>query len=251
MTTLIGPVTKSLAVSGLLAAGAAAVAHAAPALSSLGALRPWLAPELCGYGDPDHVALTFDDGPDPISTPYFLRVLQAHDVRATFFLLGRMLERAPRLGRELVDAGHEIALHGYDHRCLLTRTPSAIRDDITRGRDVVEQLTGRQVRWYRPPYGVLTASAVATARDLGLTPVLWTAWGCDWTARATPQSVYRTVTRQLEGGGTVLLHDSDCTSAPGAWNSALGALPRLLDACQARGLRVGPLAEHSTELVPA
>jgi peptidoglycan/xylan/chitin deacetylase (PgdA/CDA1 family) len=117
-------------------------------------------------------------------------------------------------------------------------------DDVTRARDLIEDLTGRRLTWYRPPYGVLTAGAVAAARQLELTPVLWSAWGCDWTARATPDSVFRTVTRQLRGGGTVLLHDSDCTSAPHAWHSTLGALPRLIEHCAERGWRLGPLGEH-------
>jgi peptidoglycan/xylan/chitin deacetylase (PgdA/CDA1 family) len=76
--------------------------------------------------------------------------------------------------------------------------------------------------------------------------VLWTAWGRDWTARATPGTVARTVARGLRPGGTVLLHDSDCTSAPGAWHAALGALPRLAELVAHRGgLTVGPLADHA------
>ncbi|MGK4584048.1 polysaccharide deacetylase family protein [Kitasatospora sp. HPMI-4] len=244
MSSLIGPVTRALTVSGALAAASLAVAHAAPALSALNAVRPWLTPELCGYGDPDHVALTFDDGPDRASTPYFLRELDRAGIRATFFLLGRMLVRDPGLGRELVAAGHEIAVHGYEHRCLLVRSPGAVRDDIARGLDVISDLTGTHPVWYRPPYGVLTAGALAAARELELTPVLWSAWGRDWTATATPDSVHRTVTRRLAGGGTVLLHDTDCTAAPGSWRSTLGALPRLIDACHARGLNLGPLREH-------
>ncbi|GAA5022832.1 hypothetical protein GCM10025734_79430 [Kitasatospora paranensis] len=99
-------------------------------------------------------------------------------------------------------------------------------------------------RWYRPPYGVLSLAALAAARRLDLTPVLWTHWGRDWTAAATPDSVLRTLTRAPLGGGTVLLHDSDVTSAPGAWRSALGALPGLLEQCRKQGLTVGPLGEH-------
>jgi peptidoglycan-N-acetylglucosamine deacetylase len=73
---------------------------------------------------------------------------------------------------------------------------------------------------------------------------LWTCWGWDWSARSTPDSVFRTVTRDLSGGGTVLLHDSDVAASPGSWRSALGALPRVLEECAARGLTVGPLGEH-------
>jgi peptidoglycan/xylan/chitin deacetylase (PgdA/CDA1 family) len=232
--------------SGFLATGAAlaVAAHAAPALASIAPLRRRLLPGLSGMGQSDHVALTFDDGPDPRSTPAFLDLLRAHRVQATFFLLGEMLSRAPELGAELVAAGHEVAVHGWQHRCLLARGPRSTYDDLARARDLIAAVTGRQPRWFRPPYGVLTTSALNAARRLDLTPVLWTAWGRDWEARATPESVLATVTGRLRGGGTVLLHDSDCTSTPDSWRRTLAALPELIDGVRARQLRIGPLSEH-------
>ncbi|MFE0465039.1 polysaccharide deacetylase family protein [Kitasatospora sp. NPDC058965] len=227
-----------------LTAGALAVAHGLPALTSLGPVRPLVAPRLSGPGDPGHVALTFDDGPDPASTPKFLAELEKTGTKATFFLLGQMLLKAPELGRELVAAGHEVAVHGWAHRPLLIRSPRATRDDVRRARDLIASVTGQQPRWYRPPYGVLNSAALYAARENDLRTVLWTHWGQDWTARATADSVLRTVTRAPLAGGTVLLHDSDCTSAPQAWRSTLGALPRLLDLCAEQGLKVGPLREH-------
>jgi peptidoglycan-N-acetylglucosamine deacetylase len=221
-----------------------AAAHAAPVLSTFGPLRNRAMPRLAGRGRADHVALTFDDGPDPLSTPFFLRALEDRKVTATFFLLGCQASRSPGLVREIAAAGHEIGIHGWLHRPLLLRGPRATYDDFARARDTVGAVTGRTPRLFRPPYGVMSTAAHLAARRLGLTPVLWTAWGEDWRARATPESVHRTVTRDLDGGGTILLHDSDCTSAPGAWHSALGALPRILDICEERGLSVGPLREH-------
>jgi hypothetical protein len=91
---------------------------------------------------------------------------------------------------------------------------------------------------------VLTTATVVAATRLDLIPVLWTAWGRDWSRTATPTSVLNTVTGQLRGGGTVLLHDSDCTSAPGSWKNTLSALPPLLDHCDRHGWSVGPLGEH-------
>ena len=207
------------------AAVAAGALQVAPAVAALGPLRRRLMP-------------------DPRSTPAFLAALDVAGVRATFFVLGRMLARAPGLGREMVAAGHEIALHGWGHRCLLVRGPRGTHVDVTRGYDLIADVTGHPPRWYRPPYGVLTAAALATAARLGLTPVLWSSWGVDWTARATPASVLATVRRDLTGGGTVLLHDSDCTSAPGSWRATLGALPALIDGVRDAGLAIGPLRGH-------
>ncbi|WP_329315242.1 polysaccharide deacetylase family protein [Streptomyces sp. NBC_01262] len=225
-------------------AATAAAAYAAPVVSTLGPFRNRFMPRLAGQGHPDHIALTFDDGPDPLSTPFFLRALAKRRVHATFFLLGSAAHRTPALVREIAAAGHEIAIHGWLHRPLLLRGPRATYEDLARARDTVADITGRPPVLFRPPYGVMSTAAHLSAARLSLTPVLWTAWGEDWTAKATPESVHRTVTADLRGGGTVLLHDSDCTSAPGAWRSALGALPRILDFCEERDLSVGPLREH-------
>jgi peptidoglycan/xylan/chitin deacetylase (PgdA/CDA1 family) len=226
------------------AALALAVANAAAASTTITPARTRLLPRLAGVGRADHVALTFDDGPDPVSTPRFLDALEALGVTATFFVLGSMLERDRGLGRALVDAGHEVGVHGWLHRNALTRSPWALHDDLRRGRHLVAEVTGVEPGLYRPPYGVLTANALLSAHRLGMRPVLWTAWARDWEASATPARTLRTVTRTLRGGGTVLLHDSDCTSAPGSWRVTLALLPRLVEHCRERGLAVGPLREH-------
>jgi peptidoglycan/xylan/chitin deacetylase (PgdA/CDA1 family) len=234
----------ALAVTAAAAVAGLAVAQAGPGVSGLGPVRRLLFPRLAGQGDPGHVALTFDDGPDPASTPQFAQVLADHDVRATFFLLGSMVERAPRLAADLAAAGHEVGVHGWDHRYLPARTPGAARSDLCRATDLIARVTGSRPRYFRPPYGVLSGPALITAGQLGLTPILWGAWGREWTPGASPESVYATLIADLAGGVTVLLHDSGCTSPPGSWQAALGALPLLLAECSARGLRVGPVAEH-------
>jgi peptidoglycan-N-acetylglucosamine deacetylase len=233
-----------LAKAGLVVLPVLAAAHAAPVISTFGPLRNRVMPRLSAQGRPDHVALTFDDGPDPLSTPFFLRALDDHRIRATFFVLGSMARRSPGLLKEMADAGHEIAIHGWHHRPLLLRGPRATYDDFARARDGVGDILGERPRLFRPPYGVMSTAAHVAAKRLDLTPTLWTAWGEDWTRRATPNSVHRTVTADLRGGGTVLLHDSDCTSAPGSWRATLGALSMLLDTCARRGLEVGPLRDH-------
>ncbi|TVT60860.1 polysaccharide deacetylase family protein [Amycolatopsis rhizosphaerae] len=223
---------------------AGAAFHAAPAAAFLPPLRKKFLPRLAGIGDPGHVALTFDDGPHPLSTPHFLRLLEDRGVRATFFLLGDQVVRSPGLAAEIAGAGHEIALHGWEHRCLLRHGPRRVHDDLARALDAIERATGRRPRWFRAPYGVFSGGALVAAKRLGLTPVLWTSWGFDWTARATGESVRRTVLKDLRGGGTILLHDSDHAASPGSWRSALDALGPLLDECHRAGLRVGPLGEH-------
>lgn len=209
----------------------------------MGPVRRLAFPRLAGQGAADHVALTFDDGPDPAWTPRFLQVLDAYQVHATFFVLGSMVARAPGLAADIAAAGHEVAVHGWDHPCLLLRSPQATRDDIWRARDIISFAAGRPPGVYRPPYGILSTAALLTARRLDLTPVLWTCWGREWAPGASPDSVLSVIAARLTGGATVLLHDSDAVT-PGMPRVALGALPMLLDECAKRGLQVGTVTGH-------
>src|SRR5258708_3345714 len=238
-----GPRAAALTTAAL-ALGGLAVTHAGPGVTALGPVRQRFFPRLSGLGRADHVALTFDDGPDPAWTPAFLEVLANQQVRATFFMLGSMAAREPGLAAEVAGAGHEVAVHGWAHRYTVLRSPWAVADDLARARDAVADATGAQPRFYRPPYGVLSAGALAASRWLGLTPVLWTCWGREWTTGATPRSVAATLTRSLTGGATVLLHDSDCTSPPRSAAAGLGALQLLLEESALRGLSAGPVADH-------
>lgn len=227
------------AIGGALAAG-----QIVPAATWIPAVRRHWFPGLAGIGYRDHVALTLDDGPDPASTPLFLDLLDALDVRATFFLLGARVAEAPRLAGAIAAAGHEVAVHGWAHD--RSWIPAAGREiaDLRRAVQVIESAAGVQPRWYRPPYGVLTGARWMAARRVGLRPVLWTAWGRDWTAAATAPAILATVRRDLSGGGTILLHDSDFSSAPGCWRGTLEALPDLVRECRDAQMTVGPLRDH-------
>src|SRR5205807_8537451 len=222
-----------------------AAAHAAPALVRLVPSAPRLLPRLHGVGRPDHLALTFDDGPDPRSTPAFLEALAALGWTATFFMLGAMVRRAPGLAAEVAAAGHEIGVHADEHRSQLRRSPRGVLVDLTRALSIVEDATGVRPVWFRPPYGAISSGTLLAARRLELQMVLWTSWGKDWRAEATPSSVVADLERGLVPGATVVLHDSDCVSAPGAWQTALGSLPLLAERVRARDWKVGPLGDHA------
>jgi peptidoglycan-N-acetylglucosamine deacetylase len=236
-------ITLALAAGAVGAAGVA-VFQAGPGITGLPGVRKAFFPRLSGSGRTDHVALTFDDGPDQATTPLFLEALAARQIRATFFLLGSRIAMKPRLAAEIAEAGHELAVHGWDHRYLPLRSPLATYEDLARTVEIITTATGRVPDKFRPPFGVLSTAAILAARRLGLTPVLWGCWGREWMPGATAHSVCETLTEELRGGVTVLLHDSDCTSPAGSAMAALGALPMLLAACDRQALAVGPLAEH-------
>ena len=196
-------------------------------------------PALAGEGRPDHLALTFDDGPDPASTPAYLELLAGHGVRATFFVVGERVVARPDLIRRMHAAGHEVAVHGWRHRYTLYTSPG-----LGRCVAAIVDTIGVRPHWFRPPYGVVSASALVEARRHGLFPVLWTVWAKDWTATASAESVHARLEPGLRGGATVLLHDAGMGASPTAWHATRDALDRVLDTCAQRGLVVGPLREH-------
>jgi peptidoglycan-N-acetylglucosamine deacetylase len=206
-----------------------ALAPIVPAVSDLiGAERRLLG----GHG----VALTFDDGPHPEGTPATLEVLRERGAVATFFLVGEQVERHRSIAAEIAAAGHRIALHGHRHRLQLRIPPRALAEDLDRGFDVVAEAAGHAPTTYRPPYGIFSPAGLGYARRRGWRPLLWSRWGRDWAARATPASIAAKVTEDLSGGDVLLLHDADWYSAEGSHRNTAAALPRVLDAIEARGL---------------
>jgi peptidoglycan-N-acetylglucosamine deacetylase len=181
-------------------------------------------------------ALTFDDGPHAQGTPAVLDVLADAHVSATFFLVGEQIARNPSLPREIVAAGHGIGLHCDRHRNLLRLAPWQVREDIARAQAAIEDTTGLTPALYRPPYGVLNATALKLARERGWRTLLWSQWGRDWERRATPVSIAERVTDGASEGSVLLLHDADDYSAADSWRRTVAALPRVLATLAERGL---------------
>lgn len=227
-----------------VAALALAATHLVPSVAAIGGLRRTLLPGLCGSSGTDHVALTFDDGPDPGSTPRVLESLAELGLRATFFLVGERVAEHPDTARQIVERGHELAVHGWTHRPDLLRAPWTLYPQLRRATRAVEQVSGEAVRFWRPPHGIPTGAGLLAARQLSLRPVLWTADGRDWSRNATADSIHQRISFDLSAGGVILLHDSDRYCSPGSWRVVLDALPAVANECLARGWTIGPLREH-------
>ena len=187
------------------------------------------------------MALTFDDGPDDCLES-FLDALDGAGARATFFVVGEQVERDPGRLREIVARGHEAAVHCYRHRNHLRLTPGQTVSDMRRAKALIEDVSERRVRFFRPPYGVFNAASWVEADRRDWERVLWARWGRDWEARATPRSVVGTLGLP-EPGDILLLHDSDRYAAPGSWRATLGALRLILEGLSCRGLGVRSVGE--------
>jgi peptidoglycan/xylan/chitin deacetylase (PgdA/CDA1 family) len=199
----------------------------------------------CTLAAQDGVALTFDDGPHPRGTPAVLELLAAHRAPATFFLVGEQVTREPALAAEVAAAGHTIGIHGYRHTLLLRRSPKAVHDDLRRAIDVIGSATGTTPSLHRPPYGVFSGLALLTVRRLGLRPLLWSRWGRDWVARATPEAIAGRVTRGLRNRDVVLLHDADHYSSADSWRRTVAALPLVLESVDAAGFSLVAVSQST------
>ncbi len=170
------------------------------------------------------VALTFDDGPHPDGTPAVLSVLEEAGIEATFFLVGEQVARRPALAAEIAARGHVVALHAFRHRPQPALPARAVRDDVARGAAAIEEATGVELTWHRPPYGLYSPAGLDAVRQRGLKPILWSRWGKDWRRLTTPDRIAARVTRDLHPGDVILLHDADFYSSKGSHERTVEAL---------------------------
>ncbi len=163
------------------------------------------------------LALTFDDGPHPEDTPRILDALAEHGARATFFVLAAEARRHRDIVRRIVAEGHEVALHGEDHRSLLTMSTRLALSSIRDARHAVEDLSGTPVTLFRPPYGEFTFAQAIGIRGMGLDIVIWSADALDWLHDEESAIADRALATVFPGS-ILLLHDNRAdpeTLAPG------------------------------------
>ncbi|HEX3647399.1 MAG TPA: polysaccharide deacetylase family protein [Pseudonocardiaceae bacterium] len=153
----------------------------------------------------DGVVLTYDDGPQPGGTDRVLAALAEFGTTATFFILVGRARKRPGLLREVIAAGHEIALHGIDHVRLTSLSPGVVRRRTRDGRRELEDLSGQPVRWFRPPYGSQRVSTWAAVRSTGLESVVWSNDVADWQDDPVDEIAGRSAT--TVSGSVLLMHD--------------------------------------------
>jgi peptidoglycan-N-acetylglucosamine deacetylase len=190
----------------------------------------WRGPE-----DAEGVALTFDDGPSPEHTPKILDMLDAAKVKAAFFIIGRKAAEHPDVVRAIAARGHAIGLHSFGHdRLFSLRSLRFVRDDLRRGLEAIEAITGERPVMFRPPIGHTNPRIAKAADELGLIVVGWSVRALDGVGQARPESVAARVTKRLRRGAIVLLHDA--AERDDREPASLRALPEILSAMQRRGL---------------
>ncbi len=148
------------------------------------------------------MALTFDDGPDPLYTGYILDVLKEKNVKATFFVLGESAKNNPELLLRARQEGHEIGNHGYSH----TYTPSKFVQELIRTDEVLQEVLQERTAFYRPPGGVISNAVLAGVKEQGHILTLWSIDSRDW-VNPGPAQIVQNVVNNSFPGGIILLHD--------------------------------------------
>ncbi len=188
------------------------------------------------------VVLTFDDGPDPESTPAVLATLDAAGAKATFFVIARKAEEHANLVRQMLERGHTVGLHSYAHdRLFALRSAARVRADLQRGLRVLERITGARPHLFRPPIGHTNPAIARAAEELDLVVVGWTVSGRDGVAGTDASLVTRRIRRGLRDGAIVLLHDA--AEKGGRVPAGVQALPEVLAAIHEARLDVVPLSD--------
>jgi len=195
----------------LTAAGIAALGGALT-YAALSAGSQLFGSTLIAGNDPTEAALTFDDGPNDNATPALLDLLAAHNVRATFFMLGKFVRRRPELARRVHAAGHLIGNHTETHPWLHYQRARVIREELRSCNQALEDTLGAPVGYFRPPHGARRPAVLRIAAELGLTTVQWNVMALDWLPIGTERilaNIERGLVRARNRGkgANILLHD--------------------------------------------
>jgi peptidoglycan/xylan/chitin deacetylase (PgdA/CDA1 family) len=190
------------------------------------------------------VYLTFDDGPNDVATTKVLDVLKKYNIKATFFVIGKNVEREPELARRIVNEGHLIENHSYGNGYLLAfQSLEKIKEDLKKTNRIISETTGQHPKYFRPPNGLITQSLQKACADLNLTPVGIHIYVNDSFIN-NAGSIARKVLSKTRGDDyIVVLHDSFGTSQKPSRAVIADALEIIIPELNKQGYRWGVIEE--------
>ncbi|MEG0732498.1 MAG: polysaccharide deacetylase family protein [Vagococcus sp.] len=150
-----------------------------------------------------YVALTFDDGPNPNTTPQLLTILRNKNVKASFFMVGNGVNANPNIAKRVSDAGHQVGSHSYSHPQLTGLSASQIQNEMRRTDKAIYYATGKLPKTYRPPYGAVNRYVSNTVAKPA---IMWSIDTRDWESR-NPYMINNVVSNNIHNGAIILMHD--------------------------------------------
>jgi len=202
-------------------------------------------PDIYRHGDRKlpMVAITFDDGPSPDFTPKILDTLRDYEVPATFFMVGSHVDKYPEIAKRIVEEGHEIGNHTYNHRNVPTLTSFDLNEEIIGATTAITQVTGQYPEYVRPPRGMYDGRFRRLSALMGQKIVLWTVSSRDWRYGTTADKIVKNVMSRVKNGDIILFHDSGALvrNEGGDRSATVKALPVVIEQLWERGFQIVPL----------
>lgn len=183
-------------------------------------------------GDPKAVYLTFDDGPTPVVTPWVLDRLEEARAKATFFCLGRNVDKHPEIYKQILSSGHSVGNHSYSHLKGFRSSVRRYMDDIHLASNMIDS------KLFRPPYGRILPGQVKAVRN-EYDIIMWGVLSIDYNSKLSGDRVVKNVIRNVKPGSIIVFHDSDK-----ACDNLYYALPRALEFLQEEGYQLKSIPSH-------
>ena len=204
------------------------------------------------HGPPlQKIALTFDDGPDLVYTPKILDILKKEHVHATFFVLGVNAAHHPEMIRRIVQEGHALGNHSFNHANLVRSTRAKIKWEIFATEQVLVRISGQSPKWVRPPYGNVNSLVLTQLKQLGYHVVNWSVDSNDWKSLSARQ-IKQNILSAVRPGAIILQHCAG--SKQENLSGTVRALPDVIHILQKKGYRfvtIPQLLAPETQVVHA
>jgi peptidoglycan/xylan/chitin deacetylase (PgdA/CDA1 family) len=191
------------------------------------------------------VAITFDDGPNPIYTPQLLDILKEKGVKATFFVVGLHVKKYPEIAKRIVDEGHNIGNHTYTHKDMVPSTRRMVLAQVNKTDHMICNVTGVKTNLFRPPRGIYSSAVRRLLVDENkYRMILWSVSSVDWRG-LKPETIVRRIMRYLRPGAILLFHDSGALirREGASRENTVEALPAVIDQLVARGYEMVTITE--------
>lgn len=184
------------------------------------------------------IALTFDDGPDRKNTPRILDILKKYNVKATFFVIGKQVQKFPDAAKRIVAEGHDVGNHTYNHVILSKKSKLMVMEEVYKADKEITRTMGVKTYLLRPPFGIVTPEVREAVYDLKYNIILWNSDADDWKVPPVTRIINYEI-NHADNGGIILLHSGEGQKL----DATIKALPIVIDILRKKGYQFVTISE--------